>query len=67
MNFIEQCVAGTAKSSDVDDFIHEWHDGDTNCLLHEYLGMAWDEYVEWIEATKTLNQIIASRCRKARN
>ena len=38
----------------IDDKVDEWHNSNTNMLLHEYLGMTWDEYKEYIE-----NNIIA--------
>jgi len=38
---------------DIDDYIDEWHNGDSNKELHEYLGMTWDEYKIYLE-TDTL-------------
>lgn len=48
MNFIEKLKAGTVAVSSIDDYINEWHDGDSILELHEYLGMAFDEYGEWV-------------------
>jgi len=35
---------GECILEDIDDFIDEWHDGDFEEELHEFLGMSWKEY-----------------------
>jgi hypothetical protein len=35
---------GECLPEDIDDFIDEWHDGDFEEELHEFLGMSWKEY-----------------------
>lgn len=32
----------------VDDLIDEWHEGNSNLPLHEFLGMTKEEYNKWI-------------------
>lgn len=33
---------------DVEDRIEQWHISDTRLSLHEFLGMTWDEYKEFV-------------------
>ncbi len=35
---------------DIDDKIDEWHKGDSNLPLHEFLGMTEEEYAKWVES-----------------
>lgn len=38
---------------DIHDRIAQWHDGDgAGQELHEYLGLTWDEYKNWIQTGK---------------
>lgn len=32
---------------EIDDFIDRWHDEKISGHLHEFLGMQWEEYVQW--------------------
>ena len=33
----------------IDDKIDEWHNGDSDVPLHEFLGMTFGEYAKWVE------------------
>jgi hypothetical protein len=33
---------------DIDDLIDEWHEGDYDMPLHQFLGMTWGEYTTWV-------------------
>ena len=35
------------------DKIDEWHEGDSNVELHEFLGMTWEEYKVFALKPKT--------------
>ncbi len=59
--FIELCVQGHALPDDIDDFVDEWHDSDSEVPLSEYLGMSSDEYESWMHAPDTLYSIITAR------
>lgn len=59
--FLELCVQGHALPEDIDDFVDEWHDSDSEVSLSEYLGMSSDEYESWMHAPDTLNAIITAR------
>jgi hypothetical protein len=45
-SFIEKCINGDASLDEIDNYIDEWHDSDSdiNLELHEFLGMSWEEY-----------------------
>lgn len=62
-NFIQNCLTGDALLDEIDDYIDEWHDGDSELPLHDYLGMSWDEYAAWIESPENLTYIITARKR----
>jgi len=62
--FIDECIAGTASIDDLPDHIDRWHDGDSELELHEYLGLTWEEYSEWIMTPYALVRVIETR-RKA--
>lgn len=36
-------------SKNIDDLIDQWHNGDSELSLHEYLGMTVEEYEEWMK------------------
>lgn len=62
-NFIQNCLTGDALLDEIDEYIDEWHDGDSELPLHDYLGMSWDEYAAWIESPENLTYIITARKR----
>jgi len=33
----------------IHDLIDEWHEGDSNQELHEFLGFTFEEYARWVE------------------
>jgi hypothetical protein len=60
-NFLDQCLRGDALASDIDDAIDAWHESSTPLELHEYLGMTFTEYVDWVKNPNVLNVILFSR------
>jgi len=40
----------------VNDLIDEWHDGDSDLELHEYLGMSLEEYKKFVEGSITYEE-----------
>jgi hypothetical protein len=62
-SFIEKCINGDASLDEIDDYIDEWHDSDSdiNLELHEFLGMSWEEYSLWAVKPKFLAWIINAR------
>lgn len=43
-----QRVSGSATESVFDDKIDEWHEGDSDLPLHEYLGLTKEQYMLWL-------------------
>ena len=35
---------------EIDDLVDQWHAGDGKVPLHEFLGMTWEQYGEWLES-----------------
>lgn len=59
-NFIIDCINGDALLSDIDNYIDEWHDNDTNMHLHEFLGMTKKEYELFVLDESKLSMIVAA-------
>jgi len=47
--FMDEYLAGRATQDDIDDWIEEWHQGDSGLEAHEFLGLTWPEYSRWVE------------------
>ncbi|MFM9963067.1 MAG: hypothetical protein ACKV2Q_17815 [Planctomycetaceae bacterium] len=56
--FVDSCLDGEALAEEIDDFVDQWHDGDFECELSEYLGFSDDEYTEWAERPQSLPVIL---------
>ena len=60
--FIDRYARGELAEADIDDFIDDWHDGKTGVAdLHDYLGLSWDEYGEWVKHEGALDRIVKAR------
>ena len=59
--FVDLCVMGQYHIEDIDDFIDEWHEGEGDEDLHEFLGMSWEEYDLWVSNPYVLPYIIKAR------
>ena len=59
-NFIEKCLSGQALLDEIDDYIDQWHTGNSDVPLHTYLGMSWEEYAAWIKLPDNLTYIVAA-------
>ena len=59
-SFIEKCINDDASLDEIDDYIDEWHDSDSNISLelHEFLGMSWEEYSLWAVKPSLLAEIV---------
>jgi hypothetical protein len=40
----------TPEEKRINDLIDQWHEGNTGVPLHEFLGMTWEQYGEWLES-----------------
>ena len=56
--FLELVLAGEVQREDIEDFIDQWHEGETACSLAEFLGLSDDEYALWVEQPTALELII---------
>lgn len=57
-NFIEDCINAEAILDEIDDYVEEWHNSNTNIPVYEFLGMTEDEYFLWVENDSYLKYII---------
>jgi siroheme synthase (precorrin-2 oxidase/ferrochelatase) len=57
-NFIEKCINADALLEEIDDFIDEWHESDSDITIYEFLGMSQKEYRMWVENDDVLKYII---------
>lgn len=60
-SFIDLCTNGELLPDDIDDFIDEWHESNSDKELYKYLGMTHQEYKMWIHDSEFLPFIITSR------
>lgn len=61
MKFMEACISGDALLEEIEDYVDEWHEGDSEEGLHEYLGMTEEEYAIWVENDAALKTIFHAR------
>ena len=59
-NFIQDCISGDALLSEIDDYIDNWHEGDSDLPLHEFLGMSLDEYSAFVAESDVLPLVITA-------
>jgi hypothetical protein len=60
--FFERYDRGEVGAEQIDAFIEAWHDGDgAGVGLHDYLGLTWPEYQEWVKDPSALGRIARSR------
>lgn len=62
--FIDLCLRGEALPEEIDHFVDEWHAGDSELSLKDYLGFTSEEYSLWLKGSKYLPGILASRKHK---
>ena len=59
-NFISYCISGDALMSEIDDYISNWHEGNVEGELYDYLGMSKKEYALFVEDENYLGIIISA-------
>jgi hypothetical protein len=60
--FIDLVLEGDAFETEIDDFVEEWHNGESDLSLTEFLGFTKEEYALWVEQPQSLRSILF--CRK---
>ena len=58
---MDRVLAGSAEADDIDDYVAEWHSGDSELSLDHFLGLSWHEYAVWALDGNAINFIIAAR------
>ena len=60
-NFLDRCLSGDALIEDIDDYIDDWHQSDSDQSLPEFLGMTRNEYRLWGKDPNCLPYIVSAR------
>jgi len=60
-NFLQGCVDGDYLTTEIDDFVDEWHENITDVPLMDYLGFNIDEWELWISDDSSIDIIVAAR------
>ncbi|MFS0864918.1 hypothetical protein [Fredinandcohnia sp. 179-A 10B2 NHS] len=61
MKFMDACMQGEALLEDIEEYVEEWHEGDSEEEIYEYLGMTFEEYAIWVENDSMLKTIFYAR------
>jgi hypothetical protein len=63
--FYDLFSRGEVGAEQIDDYVDRWHDGldkwAKQMPLHEYLGLTWPEYQNWVRDAGALPRILAAR------
>ncbi|WP_155591868.1 hypothetical protein [Lysinibacillus cavernae] len=59
--FIDACLTGDVLLEDIEDYIDEWHESDSDEEIYEFLGMSLEEYGLYVENDYILKTIIHCR------
>ena len=59
-NFVEDCIMGRRLMIEIDEYVDEWLDGDSDISLHEFSGMSEQEYVLFVQDEAYLPLIITA-------
>lgn len=54
LSFIDACLAGDCLTDEIDDFVDQWHEGDSQDSLSGFLGFTPEEYAVWIKRPDSL-------------
>lgn len=60
-DFIKDCLAGTARFSDIDTYVERWHQCNSDKAIHDFLGLTLHEYSLWVENPEVLSEIVSAR------
>lgn len=63
MTYIDKYIEGSATADDIENYIEYWHTHETGKPLHEFLGLTWEEYGQWLRNgnDESLEAIVGSR------
>ena len=57
-SFVSKCLHGEVLLDEIDDYIDEWHCGNSTEPIHSFLGMTQDEYRLWVDDPSALKYIL---------
>ena len=47
--FVDLLKEGKVSVDDIDDFVDQWHESDSNLSLVDFLGLTQSQYSEWVK------------------
>jgi hypothetical protein len=59
--FMDLVSNGDVLMDEINDFVAEWHETETDESISEFLGMGQAEYDLWVEQPASLRLIVAAR------
>ena len=59
--FVDLYLGGDALPEEIDDFVDQWHESNSNETRAESLGFSAEEYAEWVEHPQSLTIILFAR------
>ena len=59
--FIEKCLRSDESPGAIDDYVDQWHEGESDRPLHTFLGMTREEYGAWVEGLDLLVSLLNAR------
>jgi len=59
-NFIEDCLSGNTIPREIDNYIDQWHESQSDQTIYEYLGMTGEEYALFVKDENSLESIITA-------
>ena len=60
-SFIARCLQGELLTEEIDNWVEQWHQSDSELSLAEYIGMTEEEYNAWLQDDAILPYIIQAR------
>lgn len=61
LSFVDACLAGQRLADEIDDFVDQWHEGESQEPLSDFLGFTPEEYALWVENPDSLGWILHAR------
>ncbi|MGF9715241.1 hypothetical protein [Paenibacillus naphthalenovorans] len=61
LKFMDACMSGDAMADEIENYIEEWHESDSEETIYDFLGMTEEEYGLWVENESILKSIFFAR------
>lgn len=59
--FAEKCVDNQEDPENIDEYIKEWHESDSDLPIHDFLGICKEAYNLWVSQPDMLSMIILAK------